>query len=481
MSLGKRQWTSTPENEYTVRRLLFACSKRELKFNLHCYTSNSTIKLNAGIYIIGLTTGFRQTMTLWPFRFLRRRSFLLFGRRRIYLQRRFRLGVILIGLPCIIYLTLFVPSNRLPSKTSSVVNCQSCATKHTAAVITHASNKFTSEVRVEHQESTLMLRRTEMANPISPLSPEPSENQVHQERDQSSSSSFSLSGAAGYLNVHMWSGICGTTVDTLRMWPPFPYLPDKRSSISRFQKTQDPATTNNGERIFGFIHPQSSGVYKFAITSDDTSELWLSLNEDPASSEMIARVYSTTESAWTEKGDFKKYPEQISKEITLQTNKKYYIETLSKQGSGAAHVAVYWSYNSSTFEIISSKYLSSFSESKNRESFPPHAGKQDYISIQNKDNFFYFHRLPLLDKKLYSNYIPTCPYSPSFLVRRKLQRQEAAWNWMAKESHVYPQDDTNMIRSSFRPNWTKPNPLVDENRVEFVVDKFITMSFLRLR
>ena len=131
-------------------------------------------------------------MTIWPFRFLRRKSFLLFRLRRIYLQRRFRFGVIVIGVTCIIYLTLSVPSNRLPSKTSSVVNCQSCATKRTAAVITHASNTFTSEVRVDHQESTLVLRRSEIANPISPLSPELSENQVHQERDQSSSSFFSL-------------------------------------------------------------------------------------------------------------------------------------------------------------------------------------------------------------------------------------------------------------------------------------------------
>ena len=55
-------------------------------------------------------------------------------------------------------------------------------------------------------------------------------------------------------------------------------------------------------------------MYKFAITSDDTSELWLSSNEDPASSEMIARVYSPHISAWTKEGDYKKYPDQISRE-----------------------------------------------------------------------------------------------------------------------------------------------------------------------
>ena len=226
---------------------------------------------------------------------------------------------------------------------------------------------------------------------------------------------------AGYLNVHTWFGICGTAVDNLRLWPHFPYLPDKRSSIWGFQRTQDHATDSNGERIFGLVHPQRDGMYQFAITSDDASELWLSCNESVAFSERIARVYSPGESAWTEEGDYQKYPEQISKKITLQANKRYYIETLSKQGSGAAHVAVYWSFNSSKFEIISSMFLSNYSESKNHESIPPHVGKQGVISIQGiqdwiqeKGNLFHFNRLPLLDRKLYTSYIPTCPYSPSF-------------------------------------------------------------------
>ncbi|KAL9956005.1 hypothetical protein ACROYT_G037419 [Oculina patagonica] len=233
---------------------------------------------------------------------------------------------------------------------------------------------------------------------------------------------------------------------------------------------------NNGERIFGFVHPQRSGEYKFAITSDDTSELWHSPNEDPASSEMIARVYSPNGSAWTEEGDYKKYPDQISKEITLHAGEKYYIESLSKQGSGAAHVAVYWSYRNSTFEIISSKYLSRFSKNNILESIPAHAGKQANTSLQSKSNLYYFNRLPVINRKEYINLIPTCPYSPSFLVRRKLGGDEGAMKWMANGSHVFPQDHTDMIQSNQKnehPYWTKPNALIDKNRVQSVVEKMM--------
>jgi len=275
----------------------------------------------------------------------------------------------------------------------------------------------------------------------------------------------------------MWSEICGMSVDTLRNWPHFPYFPSQRSFVTEFRRIQLPSV-DSGERIFGFVHPQVSGIYKFAITSDDTSELWLSKNEDPASSEMIARVYSPHESAWTEEGDFKKYPDQISKEILLYAGKKYFIESLSKQGAGAAHVAVYWSYRNTKFEIISSRYLSKYSGNSNHETIPPHGGRQN-ITFHNESNLYYFYRLPLFNKKNYINYFPSCPYSPSFLVRRKLYRYEAAMNWMANESHVFPQDDTDMIESHARPYWTKPNTLADSNRTKSVVDKFV--YYLRSR
>ena len=353
-----------------------------------------------------------------------------FRLRRLFLKRRVTC-VVLAVLNCIGYFIFLVASNGVFSisvveKTSSanVSHDCICATTRTQ------TEALTSEKRLEHDISF------------------------------------------GSLNVHMWSQICGMSVDVLRNWPHFPYLPDKRSFVSEFRRTQLPSM-DSGERIFGFVHPQVSGMYKFAITSDDTSELWLSRNEDPASSEMIARVYSPHGSAWTVEGDYKKYPDQISKETLLHAGKKYYIESLSKQGSGAAHVAVYWSYGNTTFEIISSRYLSNFSANGNHETIPLHAGRQNIISFHKKSNLYYFYRLPLFNKKDYINSIPSCPYSPSFLVRRKLNRYEAAWNWMAKESHVFPQDDTDMMKSDFRPYWTKPNALADDNRIKSVVDKFV--------
>ena len=365
--------------------------------------------------------------------------------RRLFGKRRFAFVVVVASLPFIGYLVLLSPSEKQASEYSfsryAAPDCPSVIKQHDE----YYKEKQTRAI-VTSTVGTLTLAR---------------------KIDLHSSESN------GSLNVHMWNEICGTEVDILRHWPHFPYFPDKSSFIYEFYKSQL-RNSNNGERIFGFLHPLRSGEYKFAITSDDASELWLSPNEDPASAKMIARVYSPVESAWTRMRDFNKYSGQISDLITLQSGKKYYIESLSKQGSGLAHVAVYWSYSTSNseFEIISSKYLSTFSKSKHYEAIPVHAGKQPNNSPQSKSKLNDFYRLPLINRKEYNGLIQTCTYSPSFLVRGKLERYQGIS--LTSESHVFPPDDTNMLKStSWKHQSLTSDPHTDKSIVESFVNKFV--------
>ena len=166
--------------------------------------------------------------------------------RRLFIKRRFTSGVLLASLPFLGYLLLFSSSETglstsVPGKmlsTNIVCDCP-CATKQQTQnstlkpqteVIVTSTSTFPGERKVEHDSST----------------------------------------SIGSLNAHMWSGICGMNVDILRNWPHFPYFPDQRSFVSEFRRTQVLNMKDNGERIFGFAHPQVSGMYKFAITSDNT-------------------------------------------------------------------------------------------------------------------------------------------------------------------------------------------------------------------
>ena len=110
--------------------------------------------------------------------------------RRFFIKRRFTFGVVFASVPFLGYLLIFGRSISVPGKVLSTnIDC-SWATK---------------QRKVEH--------------------------------------------STGSLNTHMWYGICGTKVDILRNWPHFPYLPDKRSFVSEFRKTQVFDARDNGERF----------------------------------------------------------------------------------------------------------------------------------------------------------------------------------------------------------------------------------------
>ena len=134
------------------------------------------------------------------------------------------------------------------------------------------------------------------------------------------------------LNVHVWRMQCGSNVTYLKKSLFFPKYPDEEKFINDFQIEDD--SVDYGQKIFGYLHPQSNGLYRFAIASDDTSELWISTDENPHNKRLVARVFTENALAWTGKDELDKYPEQRSKEpLHLQANKKYYVEVLHQNVS----------------------------------------------------------------------------------------------------------------------------------------------------
>ena len=278
----------------------------------------------------------------------------------------------------------------------------------------------------------------------------------------------------GMMNEHVWWNISETAMDALRNWPHFANVPNKRSVITDFHSRTVNDSTNKGQRIFGFIHAEVDGKYTFAITSSGPSELWLSPNEHSACSQLIARVYSPGEWASTLKEEYNKYHGQISSEISIYAGKKYYIESLAvnRQSSDETFVTVYWLNTSasknSSFRIILSKYLSPFYDTISLERSPRRCNSGTESNLQKP-----FLRLPLMNRMEYIALFPTCPYNPSFLVRRKLKRFQGVW--LTKESLVFPQDATDMSSKEQVKKWASPNPLINKNKVECMVNEFTSV------
>ncbi|HIL71222.1 MAG TPA: hypothetical protein EYG38_15410, partial [Verrucomicrobia bacterium] len=101
--------------------------------------------------------------------------------------------------------------------------------------------------------------------------------------------------------------------------------------------------------LYGFLIPKESGRYRFAIASDDPGALYLSTDEDPANSALIA-----SEPVWngirafaaTDRRD-PDFPENVSDTlhpdgIQLEAGSKYYVEAFFKEGGGGDNLAVTW-------------------------------------------------------------------------------------------------------------------------------------------
>ena len=94
-----------------------------------------------------------------------------------------------------------------------------------------------------------------------------------------------------------------------------------------------------GQVIFGFVSPDVTGDYRFAIAVDDNAELWLSTSDDPEDAELIA-----TEPAWNNNRQYDDgKQENISEAIPLVAGELYYIELIMSEGGGGDNAAVAWS------------------------------------------------------------------------------------------------------------------------------------------
>ena len=290
----------------------------------------------------------------------------------------------------------------------------------------------------------------------------------------------------GALNIHVWRGLCGSRLSNLRQSLFFPRYPDERlmKFVNWFQIQDN--TEYYGRQIFGFVRPPDCGVYRFAIASDDESELWLSPSEDPNKKQLIARVFKQGKSAWTKMNQSNKYSDQISAHLRLLEGSRYYIEVVHKQGVGSGFVQVYLErFKDADFKLISSDYLSSYSDNvlitvRKDVLHSVIAGRYLHdVKLKSKTTsrqYLHFYSLPLVPK---DNYLPSCDYKTSFVLNGTVEGNEGRKMVHKSMSSVFPADDTSMGDADRRHESTFPNQAADRGAVLAVVDKLI--SSLRLK
>jgi signal transduction histidine kinase len=171
------------------------------------------------------------------------------------------------------------------------------------------------------------------------------------------------------LNLHAGDAVAlaaSNCSPAVARFPDFPHRPSGWQIRDSFQ-----APINWGEyhltRMRGYLHPPVSGQYTFWISSDNSSELWLSTDEERSKMRKIASV---ARFQWTLVREWSKFPSQRSESIWLNAGQSYYIEALQEQTGGGDNLAVAWQGPNLARSLIAADYLTPWSSGRYTGAFP---------------------------------------------------------------------------------------------------------------
>eukprot|EP00794_Sanderia_malayensis_P009641 gene9641-10628_t len=284
---------------------------------------------------------------------------------------------------------------------------------------------------------------------------------------------------SNFVNIHFWDYTCGYEVESLRSHPLFPFFPFRRDFGSSLN-VNIPGVYF-GARFFGFIHvKQQSGFHQFAISSDDSSEFWLSPTEDPLAVQLLASLGGKEGKEWAFDEQFDKYESQISDKVFLKSGARYYFEVLWKQSVGRSHMRLVWKKpDSDVFVDIKADELSKYYEDEllqdgivygnhfksdiEMRDLPSHITqktKQDQAMQRDtpyQRDSVEFLLLPTIEFAFIQGVLSSCDYKPTYLLVTDNDKEvlvEGEYNgvhlphYYNISTRIYPADGTANMSST---------------------------------
>jgi len=149
----------------------------------------------------------------------------------------------------------------------------------------------------------------------------------------------------------LWTNLNASVGDTLAALtnttynPNWPNNPSSTEILTSFMTPVNTGVNYYGQRLRAFVVPPTSGDYVFWISSDDTSELFVSTDENPAHKSPSCWVSSWTPAeVWTDEASQQGAP------VSLVGGQRYYVEAIMQQGNGGDNLTVQWEMPNGTFE-----------------------------------------------------------------------------------------------------------------------------------
>jgi ELWxxDGT repeat protein len=173
----------------------------------------------------------------------------------------------------------------------------------------------------------------------------------------------------------IWRNIPGTSISSIPVNSP----PTNTQTLTSLA-TQNYYANDYGSRIRGYICAPATGNFVMYISGDDTAELWVSTDDQPANKQDVASVPGATRV-----GQYNKWITQFG-DVYMEQGHRYYFEVLHKEANGADHVEVGWEWpggSNSEFPIQGSHLIPFEDASASAARF----GAEEIFSMEEEATF----------------------------------------------------------------------------------------------
>ena len=231
------------------------------------------------------------------------------------------------------------------------------------------------------------------------------------------------------LNHHIWEKNCVNTIERLCNFPIFPWAPDQRQFTRRTEIVEEwSSAAADGHRLFGFLLPDSTDEYQFAVASNGYSEVWLSWNKNWRAARRIAFVRPFDLKTAISKWEFGVSEAQVSSTIHLKAGVRYYFEILYTYGTpnnnSETFLQVAWKRRKeSNFKIIEGASLALFKNDSEKEKYKIFDDElPDVTSCATRHQKGYQNdhmkpdSTPYLEHTELDKALKKCEYRPSYLL-----------------------------------------------------------------
>lgn len=154
----------------------------------------------------------------------------------------------------------------------------------------------------------------------------------------STSTTNTCIGDRGVLEAYRFENITGSDISALYEAPNFPGIPDYGYMLPQYSRPYSNNIDDFGVQIQSYISVPVTGNYKFNVTGNDNTVLFISSDETPENKQAHQALVSGNSNMV----EHDKYIWQSTGNINLIAGQYYYVELNFKAGTGGEHYSIFW-------------------------------------------------------------------------------------------------------------------------------------------